>query len=367
MNTPLEDGFYFPAEWEPHEATWLTYPHSDDSFPGKLEEVYPFYMRFVAEITKSEKVRINVPTKFKDQLIRQLYEANVKVELVEIFERESNDVWCRDHGPAYVVKDVVCSNPSLLVHPPLSGSRPLTGLERRKAIVDWEFNAWGNKYPHEADNLIASAIAADFSLPVYRPGIVMEGGAVEFNGQGTLLTTRACLLNQNRNPHLNQQQIEEYLRNYYGVQQIIWLNDGIAGDDTNGHIDDITRFADADTIITTIETDKNDVNYVHLKENLEILRNIRLLDGRQPNIVELPMPVPVIHNGQRLPASYANFYITNDAVIVPTFRCRQDDIAMQILSTCFVNRRVVGIDSTDIVWGLGSFHCLSQQEPSTSL
>jgi len=358
MNTPFEDGFFFPAEWEPHEATWLTYPHSDDSFPGKLEEVYPSYMRFIAEITKSEKVRINVPATFKDQLIRQLDEANVKSEQVEIFERESNDVWCRDHGPAFVVKDIACNNQ------PLSGSRPLTGLERQKAIVDWEFNAWGNKYPHEADNLIASAIAADFNLPVYKPGIIMEGGAVEFNGNGTLLTTKACLLNQNRNPHLNQQQIEQYLRDYYGVQQILWLNDGIVGDDTNGHIDDITRFADANTIITAVETDKNDVNYNLLKENLQTLLKIRLLNGKQPDIVEIPMPIPVIHNGHRLPASYANFYITNETVIVPTFRCQQDDIAMQILSTCFANRRIVGIDSTDIVWGLGSFHCLSQQEPS---
>ena len=374
MNTPLEDGFHFPAEWEPHEATWLTYPHSDDSFPGKLEEVYPLYMRFVAEIAKSEKVRINVPSTFKEQLLRQLDVANVKAGQVELFERESNDVWCRDHGPAFVVKDITNNNND---DDDLSGcvaadrvsnnSNPNNSYKRQKAIVDWEFNAWGNKYPHEADNRIASAIATYFNLPVYRPGIVMEGGAVEFNGQGTLLTTKACLLNQNRNPHLNQEQIEEYLREYYGVQQIIWLNDGIAGDDTNGHIDDITRFADVNTIITAIETDKSDINYQLLKENLQILQGVRLYNGRQPNIVELPMPMPVIHNGQRLPASYANFYITNNSVIVPTFRCRQDDIAMQILSTCFVDRSIVGIDSTDIVWGLGSFHCLSQQEPSTLL
>jgi agmatine deiminase len=229
--------------------------------------------------------------------------------------------------------------------------------------VDWEFNAWGGKYPHDADNLIAGAIAADFGLPVYRPGIVMEGGSVEFNGQGTLLTTSACLLNPNRNPHLSQQEIERYLCDYYGVGQVLWLRDGIAGDDTDGHIDDITRFANANTIITAVETDSNDVNCEPLKENLRILQRIRLTDGRQPNIVELPMPTPVFHNGQRLPASYANFYITNDAVIAPTFRCSQDDRAMQILETCFPTRRIVGIDSTDIVWGFGSFHCLSQQEP----
>ena len=342
MNTPLNDGYHFPAEWEPHEATWLTCPHNNDSFPGKLESVYPSYLRFIAEIAQSEKVRINVPATFKDRLIDQLIETNVDVGQVEIFERESNDVWCRDHGPAFVVRNMP---------------------ERQKAIVNWEFNAWGGKYPYEADNLIAGAIAADFALPVYRPGIVMEGGSVEFNGQGTLLTTKACLLNPNRNPHLNQKQIEQYLYDYYGVHQVIWLCDGIAGDDTDGHIDDITRFANTHTIITAVETDKNDVNYEPLQENLRTLLQIRLLNGSQPDIVELPMPAPVIHNGQRLPASYANFYITNDAVIVPVFRCLQDDRAMQILAACFPNRRIAGIDSTDIVWGFGSFHCLSQQEP----
>ena len=338
----LDDGFRFPAEWEPHAATWLTYPHSDDSFPGKLQCVYPEYLRFVAEIAKSEKVRINVPAAFKGQLLNQLAEANIDARQVEIFERDSNDVWCRDHGPAFVVKDT-----------------PV----RQKAAVDWEFNAWGGKYPHDADNLIAGAIAADLDLPVYRPGIIMEGGAVEFNGAGTVITTKACLLNKNRNPHLNQRQIEQYLCNFYGVQKVLWLGDGIEGDDTDGHVDDITRFANAHTIITAVEVSKNDANHATLKENLRTLLSMRLLDGRQPDIAELPMPAPVFHNGQRLPASYANFYITNDAVIVPTFRCKQDDAAMQVLSACFPDRRIVGIDSTDIVWGFGSFHCLSQQEP----
>ena len=343
MSTPLIDHYRFPAEWEPHEATWLSYPHHEDSFPGKLESVYPSYMRFISEIAESEKVRINVPATCKERLMRQLDEADVDLGQVEIFERKSNDVWCRDHGPAFVTRDIP---------------------ERQKAIVDWEFNAWGGKYPYDADNLIAGAIAADLGLPVYRPGIVMEGGSVEFNGKGTLLTTTSCLLNPNRNPHLNQQQIEQYLIDYYGVRQVIWLGDGIAGDDTDGHVDDITRFANVHTIITVVETDKNDVNYAPLQENLRTLNHVRLLDGRQPDIVELPMPAPVFHNGQRLPASYANFYITNDAVITPTFRCAQDDRAMQILTACFPDRRMVGIDSTEIVWGFGSFHCLSQQEPA---
>ena len=202
-----------------------------------------------------------------------------------------------------------------------------------------------------------------FNLPVYNPGIVMEGGSVDFNGKGTILTTTACLLNKNRNPQLNQQQIEEYLRNYYGAEQILWLGDGIVGDDTDGHIDDITRFVNEDTVVTVVEENKHDDNYHILRENLQTLKTMRLLNGKQLNIVELPMPDPVVYDGQRLPASFANFYIANAAVIVPTYRCTNDDKALEILQQCFPDRKVVGIDSTDIIWGLGSFHCLSQQEP----
>jgi agmatine deiminase len=192
----------------------------------------------------------------------------------------------------------------------------------------------------------------------------MEGGSVEFNGKGTLLTSKACLLNPNRNPHLNQAQIEKYLCDYYGVQHILWVGDGILGDDTDGHIDDITRFVNADTVVTVVEENKADGNYEILQENLHLLQQMRLEDGKQLNVVELPMPGPVIWEEQRLPASYANFYIANELVVVPTFRDKNDQKALDILSTCFSNRRVVGIDSTDIIWGLGSFHCLSQQEPA---
>ena len=342
MFTPFADGYRFPAEWEPHEATWLTFPHSEDSFPGKLEAVYVAYMRFVAEIASCEKVRINVPSRYVERLFKMLDDYLIDVGQIEIFERESNDVWCRDHGPAFVIKDAAV---------------------QQKAVVDWEFNAWGGKYPYEADNLIAGAIAKDLGLPVYHPGIVMEGGAVELNGAGTVITTKACLLNKNRNPHLNRNEIETYLRNYYSAPQVIWLDDGIEGDDTDGHVDDVTRFANAETIITAVEPNKNDANHEPLKKNLLTLKKIRLLNGRQPDIVDLPMPAPVAHNGQRLPASYANFYITNNAVIAPTFRCKQDDTALQILSSCFPNRKIKAIDSTDIIWGFGSFHCLSQQEP----
>jgi agmatine deiminase len=191
----------------------------------------------------------------------------------------------------------------------------------------------------------------------------MEGGSVEFNGAGTILTTRACLLNKNRNPHLSQTQIEEYLREYYGQEHILWLEDGIVGDDTDGHIDDLTRFVNEDTVVTVVEEDTGDDNYHILKDNLDALKAMRLADGRKLNIVELPMPRPVVHEDQRLPASYANFYIGNEVVAVPTFQDKADDAALKILEGCFPTRKVIGINSRDLIWGLGSFHCLSQQEP----
>ncbi|HPH47324.1 MAG TPA: agmatine deiminase family protein, partial [Chryseolinea sp.] len=253
-----------------------------------------------------------------------------------------NDAWCRDHGPAFLI------NPT----------------EKKKMIVDWGYNAWGDKYPpYDLDDVIPTLIGNHFNIPVVHPGIVMEGGSVEFNGKGTLLTTTACLLNPNRNPHLNQKQIEEYLYNYYGVENILWLGDGIVGDDTDGHIDDLTRFVNEDTVVTIVEESKNDVNYHILQENLDTLKTLRLENGKQINIVELPMPSAVEYDGMRLPASYANFYIGNKYVIVPTFRDKNDDRALDILQQQFITRKVVGLDSTDIIWGLGSFHCLSQQEP----
>jgi agmatine deiminase len=235
----------------------------------------------------------------------------------------------------------------------------------KKVIVDWGYNAWGNKYPpYDLDDVIPSCISKLYNIPVYHPGIVMEGGSVEFNGKGTILTSTACLLNDNRNPHLNQQQIEEYLAHYYGVEQILWVNDGIIGDDTDGHIDDTVRFVNEDTVLTVIEGDKNDDNYELLQSNLQQLKKMRLLNGKQLNIIELPMPDAIEYEEQRLPASYANFYIANKSVIVPTYRCSNDDVALQIIQKCFPDRKIVGIDSTEIIWGLGSFHCLSQQEPA---
>ncbi|MEP7278861.1 MAG: agmatine deiminase family protein [Bacteroidota bacterium] len=342
--TPREMGYYFPAEFAPHRATWLSWPHKEASWPGKIQSIFPSYAAFVKALTAGEKVCININNEdMKAAALAHLETAEVDLAKLEFFYNPTNDAWCRDHGPAFLV------NPA---------------ATQKKAIVDWKYNAWGNKYPpYDLDDIIPTLIGKHLNLPVFYPDIVMEGGAVEFNGNGSLLSSTACLLNKNRNPHLNQEQIEAYLRNYYGVEQILWVDEGIEGDDTDGHIDDTVRFVNEDTVLTVIEENRGDENYEPLQRNLAQLKQMRLLNGKQMNIVELPMPPALVYEDQRLPCSYANFYIANTAVIVPTFRSPRDEQALRMIQACFPNREVVGIDSTDIIWGLGSFHCLSQQEP----
>lgn len=342
--TPKDLGYKFPAEFALHSATWLSWPHKEESWPGKIDAIFASYSLFIKELTKGEKVCINVGDEdMKAFAVGHLQKAEVDLSQVEFFFNPTNDAWCRDHGPAFLI------NPD---------------AAQKKVIVDWGYNAWGNKYPpFDLDDVIPTLIGRQMNIPVYHPGIVMEGGSVEFNGKGTLLTSRSCLLNPNRNPHLNQSQIEEYLSNFYGVDQILWIDEGIVGDDTNGHIDDTVRFVNEDTVLTVIEENKNDENYTLLQHNFKQLQQMRLINGKQLNIIELPMPDKLVYQGQRLPSSYANFYIANKSVIVPTFRCKNDDIALSIIQQCFPGREVIGINSTDIIWGLGSFHCLSQQEP----
>jgi len=327
-----------------HEATWLSWPHKEASWPGKLETIYPNYSLFVKYLAQSEKVRINVvDAAMQAAATAHLVKAGVNMDQVSFYLHPTNDAWCRDHGPAFLI------NPA---------------ANQKKVIVDWNYNAWGNKYPpYDLDDVIPTRIGKHFDIPVYHPGIIMEGGSVEFNGTGTILTSTSCLLNPNRNSHLNRDQIENYLFDYYGANQVLWVEEGIVGDDTDGHIDDTIRFVNEDTVLTVVESNKNDENYSILQDNLAQLKQMRLLNGKQLNIVELPMPDAVIYEDQRLPASYANFYISNKYVIVPTFRSAMDDKALTIIAEAYSNREVVGIDSTDIIWGLGSFHCLSQQEP----
>lgn len=342
--TPKSLGYYFPAEFAPHRATWLSWPHKEASWPGKIHTIFPRYAEFIKRLAEGERVCINVADEsMKSFALGHLEAAGAHLDQIDFFFHPTNDAWCRDHGPAFLI------NPD---------------AEQKKVIVDWNYNAWGGKYPpYDLDDVIPTRIGEKLGLPVFNPGIIMEGGSVDFNGAGTLITSKQCLLNENRNPHLNQSQIEQYLSDYYGVDQILWVDEGIIGDDTDGHIDDTVRFVNADTVITVLEDDKNDENYGILQQNRRQLTEMRLLNGKQLTIVDLPMPDPVIWEDQRLPASYGNFYIANKYVIVPTFRQPKDDRACRIIQECFPDRQVIGIDSTDIIWGLGSFHCLSQQEP----
>ncbi len=343
---PKDLGYYFPAEWAPHESTWLSWPQNQSTWPGEmLSAIYPSYCEFIRIIAEGETVNISVGTEQLELLAgKQLEKAGVNMDMIRFHRFATNDAWCRDHGPGFLI------NPK---------------AEKKKVILDWGYNAWGGKYPpFEDDDIIPSKIGEKYSIPVIHPGIIMEGGSVEFNGKGTVLTTTNCLLNKNRNPHLSKEDIERYLINYYGVSNVLWLGDGIVGDDTDGHIDDITRFVNEDTVVTVVEHNSSDANYQPLKENTEALEKMKLENGKAINIVELPMPAPFYIKGERMPASYANFYIANSAVIVPVFDDPKDDKALGILSGLFKDRKVVGVNSRDIIWGLGSWHCLSQQEPA---
>jgi agmatine deiminase len=346
-STPASLGYRMPAEWEPHAGTWFTWPRPDGiSFPGKYETVPPVYAELIKHLVAVEEVHINVWHDEMEQWVRGLLKQHgTPLERVFFHRFPAYEPWCRDHGPIFLVRE-------------LHG-------RRERAIVDWGYNAWGGKYPpFDLDDAVPQHVAKLRGLPLFSPGIVMEGGSIEVNGRGTLLTTEACLLNPNRNPHLNKSQIEQYLRDYLGVMNILWLGDGIVGDDTDGHVDDLTRFVNPTTVVTVLEHDPSDANYHVLQENLRRLQILRDQDGHRLRVVELPMPRPIEHEGQRLPASYANFYIANGIVLVPTYRDPNDKVALEILQQEFPDRRVIGVDSTELIWGLGSFHCISQQEPA---
>ncbi|MBN8247331.1 MAG: agmatine deiminase family protein [Verrucomicrobia bacterium] len=345
--TPRELGYRMPAEWEPHAATWLTWPRPDGiSFPGRYEPIPDVYARFIFHLTRHEPVHINVWNDDLAEIIRKaLRTHHVPADRVHLHPFPSYEPWCRDHGPMFVVRD--------------------RGGLRDRAVVDWGYNAWGGKYPpFDLDDAIPQHVAHLRGLPTFAPGIVMEGGALDVNGRGTVLTTEACLLHENRNPHLKRPQIEAFLRDYLNVTQILWLGDGIAGDDTDGHVDDLARFVSPDTVVTVMEPDPQDENHEPLRENRDRLRTLRDQDGQPLRIVELPMPRRMEIEDQRLPASYANFYIANGLVVVPTFQDPQDARALDILRPLFPGREVIGLDSSDLIWGLGSFHCISQQEPA---
>lgn len=344
---PRELGYRMPAEWELHAATWLTWPRPEGiSFPGGYDAIPDVYAQFIFHLSRHEEVHINVwNLDIADSIRTVLRKHHVPETAVHFHEFPSYEPWCRDHGPVFIVRDAVGG--------------------RDRAVIDWGYNAWGGKYPpYDLDDAVPQHVAHLRGLPLFSPGIVMEGGSIDVNGKGTLLTTESCLLNPNRNPHLSRRQIECYLKDFLGIDQILWLGEGIVGDDTDGHIDDLARFLNSNSIATVVEADPLDANYALLQDNLQRLKSMKDLRGQPFRIVELPMPGVVERDGQRLPASYANFYIANQQVILPTFHHPNDKTAMEILQREFPDRKVVPMDSRDLIWGLGSFHCISQQEPA---
>jgi agmatine deiminase len=346
MSTPKELGYRMPAEWEPHQATWLSWPHKEASWPGKLQIIQKIYARMIATLATSETVHINVrDSAMENRARRLLSEARAEGD-IRIHHFPTNDAWCRDHGAIFVVRDAD------------------DGREPRLAATDWGYNAWGDKYaPYDLDNKIPARMADYLDVPRFTEDMILEGGSIDTNGAGLLLTTEACLLNPNRNPHLSREQIEQRLCDTLGVEKVLWLGDGIVGDDTDGHIDDITRFVATDTLVTAVEDDPADENYELLQENLRRLRALTDQRGAPLRVIDLPMPPAVIYQGQRLPASYSNFYIANTMVLLPTYNHPNDERASAILRECFPTRTIVGIDCTDIIWGLGAWHCLTQQVP----
>lgn len=340
---PAELGFRMPAEWAPHQATWISWPHNLETWPGVLAAAEAAMVQAVQALAGGETVRINVLDAAHEAHVRGLLGAVADTPAVVFHHFPTNDAWCRDHGATFV--------------------RDAAGT---LAAVDCGFNAWGGKYPPwDLDDAIPARMAAALGLQRFDGGMILEGGAIDVNGAGALLTTEQCLLNENRNPELSRADIEERLGLLLGVTQVLWLGDGIAGDDTDGHIDDITRFVAEDKVVTVVEPDRADPNHAPLAENLARLRDMRLADGRPLEIIELPMPAPVELDGARLPASYGNFYIGNEVVLLPAFDQPGDELAAGILARCFPGRRVVPIRANELVVGLGAFHCLTQQVPAS--
>lgn len=359
QKTPRELGLRMPAEWDHHAATWIAWPHNPEDWPGKFQPIPWVYGEMVRRLARVETVQILVNDAAAEKRARSLLRrCGASLAQIQFHHWPSDRVWLRDSGPIFLTPA-----PSGAAAPPLG-------------LTDWKFNAWA-KYPDwRHDDRIPAQIAKLLQVPAWQPSIqlsngthhrvVLEGGSIDVNGAGALLTTEECLLSdvQQRNPGISREQLEACFREYLGIEQTIWLNRGIAGDDTHGHVDDIARFTDAETIVAAVETDREDENYGPLRENLDRLRSARSIDGKAYRIVDLPLPSPVIFEGQRLPASYANFYIANNLVLVPTFNDANDRIALNILAELFPRRSVVGIHSVDFIWGLGAMHCMTQQQPA---
>ncbi|MGO9598668.1 MAG: agmatine/peptidylarginine deiminase [Isosphaeraceae bacterium] len=363
--TPAQLGFRMPGEWEPHEATWIAWPHNRGDWPGKFAPIPWVYAEIVRHLSRVETVFIVVASAKMERRVADLLDrAGVNLRRVRFFRARTDRVWLRDSGPTFLVRDKTAKDVSEESAPAFA-----TGL------IHWKFNAWAKYDDHRNDGRIPRLIARELDLQRWVPRVelrgkpvrvVLEGGAIDVNGHGTLMTTEECLLGevQCRNLGLERAELEQVFADYLGISNVIWLGRGIAGDDTHGHIDDLARFVDPRTVVTVIEPHQADPNHEPLEENLARLHSAVDQDGQPLRVVPLPMPAPIVFDGHRLPASYANFYIANGLVLVPTFNDPADRIALNTLAELFPDRQVVGIHCMDLVLGLGTLHCLSQQQPA---
>ena len=345
--TPRSLGYSMPAEWAPHRATWLSWPHNLETWPTQLEIVRGVWVRMVSVLSPFEHINLLVNDERTEcEVTARLKQAGAVMTNVTLLRIPTVDVWMRDYGPTFVTREA---------------------REGPLALNDWIFDGWGGKYnAYEEDDQVAREIASRIQVPVFDHKIILEGGSIEVNGAGICLTTEQCLLNKNRNPHLSRAEIEQYLKNSLGVDQVIWLGEGIVGDDTDGHIDDIARFVNPTTVACIVEANSHDENYLYLQENYERLQSATDRNGNKLSLVTLPCPGPVYYEGSRLPASYANFYIANQIVLVPVFDDPNDDKALGILQEVFADRKVIGLRCNEVVAGLGAIHCVTQQQPAVS-
>lgn len=344
--SPFALGYRMPAEWKPHEATWLSWPHNEETWPGKVAEIEEVYLQMIEALTGQEKIRLLVNDERERDKVSKRIRARVPGEKNVIYELiPTVDSWIRDYGPAFVQKKV-------------EGRKKIAG-------VRWLFNAWGGKYESLAkDNEVGERLMGLLKIPFYEPGLILEGGSIDANGLGTCLVTEQCLLNPNRNPHLSRSGIEKALHDFLGFTHWIWLGEGIEGDDTDGHIDDIARFVNSTTVVAAVEKDLTDRNHTPLQENLRRLHAAQDQRGNPLTVAEMPMPDRVEASGGRLPASYLNFYIANGVVLVPIFGQAKDAVALKILGELFPKRKIIGIRSEDLVLGLGAIHCVTHEQPS---